>query len=73
MRQESRLALAALRTLKPIDREVLTMAAWEELPQSDIALALGISIDAVRQRLYQAKRNLAKAIDRLDSRRGGVA
>ena len=66
---ESRQVLAALESLKPIDREVLLLAAWEELPQADIAVVLHISVEAVRQRLYKAKKNLAKAYDRMENRR----
>jgi len=68
-RQESRQVVAALESLKPIDREVLLLAAWEELAQADIAVVLNIGIEAVRQRLYQAKKNLEKAYDRLQKRR----
>ena len=63
--QESRQVVAALDSLKPIDREILMLAAWEELPQADIAVTLQISGEAVRQRLHQAKKNLTRAHDRL--------
>ncbi|MGD2059505.1 MAG: sigma-70 family RNA polymerase sigma factor [Acidimicrobiia bacterium] len=69
MGEESRQVLAALDSLRLIDREVLRLSAWEELPQVEIALVLDISVEAVRQRLHQAKRRLAKAYDRLDRAR----
>ncbi len=69
VREESRQVLAALDQLKPTDREILLLAAWEELPQADVAVVLNISIEAVRQRLYEAKKNLAKTHDRLGRNR----
>jgi RNA polymerase sigma-70 factor (ECF subfamily) len=68
IRQESRQVLDALSGLKPIDQEVLLLSAWEELPQADIAVTLNISIGAVRQRLYEAKENLAKRYERLEKK-----
>ena len=69
IRQESRQVLDALSGLKPTDQEILLLSAWEELPQADIAVTLNISIGAVRQRLHEAKKNLADHYDRLDKRR----
>ena len=69
MRQESRLVRDALSGLKPTDQEILLLTAWEELPQADIAVTLNISIGAVRQRLHEAKKNLANQYDRLDKKR----
>ena len=65
VREQSRQVLAALDSLQSTDREILLLAAWEELPQADIAVVLNISIGAVRQRLYEAKKKLAKEYDRL--------
>ena len=73
VREQSRQVLAALDSLKPTDREILRLAAWEELPQADIAVVLNISIGAVRQRLYEAKKNLAKEYDRLSRKRSTPA
>ncbi len=69
MRQESLQVLEALSSLKTTDQEILRLAAWEELPQEDIAVVLNISIGAVRQRLYEAKKNLTRKYDYLDNRR----
>lgn len=68
MREDSRQVLAALDSLRRIDREILRLSAWEELPHPEIALALGISVEAVRQRLHQAKKRLAQAYDQMDGR-----
>ena len=69
MRQESRQVLDALSGLKATDQEILLLTAWEELPQADIAVTLNITIGAVRQRLHEAKKNLANHYDRLDKKR----
>lgn len=68
-REQSSQVLAALDSLKPTDREIPRLAAWEELPQDDIAVLLNISIGAVRQRLYEAKKNLAKQYDKMSKKR----
>lgn len=73
IRSESRQVLDALSRLNPTDKEILLLSAWEELPQDDIAVALNISIGAVRQRLYEAKKNLAKQYDRLEKKRNTPA
>ncbi len=67
-RQESRQVFDALSRLNTTDQEILLLSAWEELPHADIAVTLNISIGAVRQRLYEAKRNLAKQYERLEKR-----
>jgi len=71
MRQESRQLLTALAALKRTDQEILRLTAWEELAGADIAVILGISPGAVRQRLYAAKTHLADEYNRLDNRRTG--
>lgn len=73
MREESRQVLAAVDSLRPIDREILLLSAWEELPQPEIAVILDISVEAVRQRLRQAKRRLARVYDALDQQRATPA
>jgi len=70
--------LEALALLKPHDRELLRLAAWEELPHVEIAESLGCSVAALDQRLHRAKRKLAAEYDRvmrsprLASRRGAA-
>jgi RNA polymerase sigma-70 factor (ECF subfamily) len=57
--------LEALEQLKLPDRELLRLAAWEELPHVEIAECLGCSVAAVDQRLHRAKRRLAAEYDRV--------
>ena len=68
-RQESRQLLAALAALNSTDQEILRLTAWEELSQDDMAIALGITVGAVRQRLYAAKKKLASEYNRLENRK----
>lgn len=59
----SRLDLAAAWVrLKPAEQEVLSLAAWEDLPASQAALVLGISILAYRTRLTRARASLRKLL-----------
>lgn len=60
---EARTVLAALRSLRPADQEMLVMAAWDELPSKEIAEIVGISVAAVDQRIHRAKQRLAKALE----------
>ena len=69
LREESRQLLAALAALNSTDQEILRLTAWEELSQAEIAVVLGISVGAVRQRLYAAKKKLASEYNRLDNRK----
>lgn len=66
--QEHRQALAALGALRASEQEILRLTFWEELPQPDMAVALGITIAAVRQRLYEAKKRLTDEYNRLENR-----
>lgn len=55
----------ALALLNPRDRELLQLAAWEELPHAEIAQSLGCSVAAVDQRLHRAKRKLSAEYDKV--------
>jgi RNA polymerase sigma-70 factor (ECF subfamily) len=55
----------ALDTLRPDDREILTLAAWDDLDNDEIAVALGIGPGAVAGRLHRARRRLARELGRL--------
>ncbi len=68
-RQDHSQILSALSHLKDTDQELLRLTAWEEMSQAEIAVVLGITVGAVRQRLYEAKRKLAHEYNRLDRRR----
>lgn len=59
-RAEYEAVLRAALQLSVRDREVLSLAAWEGLPHSEIAEILGCSIAAVDQRLHRAKQRLAR-------------
>lgn len=53
---------AALASLSPDDRELLTLEAWEELSSQQIASVLGCSGAAARTRLHRARRRLKTAL-----------
>lgn len=55
---------AALQTLSFEHREVLVLLVVEGLPQSDVAVLLGVSHDALRQRFSRARRQLAELLDK---------
>ena len=55
--------LGALRQLKQSEIEVLEFAYWEKLSYRDIALALGISENAVGIRITRAKKNLRSLLE----------
>jgi RNA polymerase sigma factor (sigma-70 family) len=63
-REEETEVLDALARLRHIDREIIQLSYWEELPPVDIARILGISRDAVDQRSSRAKRRLAGELNR---------
>jgi RNA polymerase sigma-70 factor (ECF subfamily) len=59
------LLLRALATLRERDREVLRLAAWEQLAVAEIAVVLGTSPATVSVRLHRAKRRLARVVQEL--------
>jgi RNA polymerase sigma factor (sigma-70 family) len=62
-------ALDALATLRDDDQELLRLLAWEELSHAEIAVALGISPNAVAIRLHRARQRYAQAYARLGGQR----
>lgn len=66
--EESQQVRHALRRLSALDREILLLAAWEELEYHEIAEVLGIRLDAVRQRFHKAKKRLTHEYNRSESR-----
>jgi RNA polymerase sigma factor (sigma-70 family) len=58
---------AAYERLKADDRELLALAAWEELDPGEIATVLGCSRNAARIRLHRARRRLARELQRTDA------
>ena len=61
--------LAALGRLSAADRELLRLAAWEDLDAADIAVALGCSVNAAALRLSRARRKLRTRLTELDPTR----
>jgi RNA polymerase sigma factor (sigma-70 family) len=51
----------ALAGLRPTEREVLTLVAWEDLTVADAARALGIPAGTARRCLHQARQALRNA------------
>ncbi len=52
----------ALRRLKPDEREVLLLAAWEGLSHREIGAVFGVSENAVGIRLHRARKRLAEEL-----------
>ncbi|GLW10073.1 DNA-directed RNA polymerase sigma-70 factor [Microtetraspora sp. NBRC 13810] len=52
------------RGLPDDDRELLALVAWERLDAGEIALMLGISRNAVRVRLFRARKRFARGLRR---------
>lgn len=67
--EESRLVLLALSKLKNTDQEILRLSMWEEIDHTACSCVLGISPGAVKQRLYEARKNLTREYNRLENRR----
>lgn len=57
---------AAFARLRGADRELLALAAWEELDPGEIATVLGCSRNAARIRLHRARRRLGRELQRTD-------
>lgn len=63
----------ALNGLREKDREVLLLAAWEELSNDQIALIVGCSTEAAAQRVHRAKQKLGRTFRALSQRPPTVA
>ena len=61
-RSEENTVLTVLNQLREADREIIQLAAWEELSGPEIGQVLGISTQAAQQRLHRAKGRLAKRL-----------
>lgn len=59
---------AALSTLPPSEREIVTLNAWDELAPREIAVVVGLSASAVRIRLHRARRRLRKELEAASAR-----
>jgi RNA polymerase sigma-70 factor (ECF subfamily) len=67
---DRRSVLAALDRLKDSDREILRLAAWEELSHREIATIVECSEASVAVRLHRARNRLGKEIEKGQSRTG---
>jgi RNA polymerase sigma-70 factor (ECF subfamily) len=56
----------ALGELSEDDRELLLLAAWDELDPAQTALALGCSRSTLAVRLHRARRRLADSLQRIE-------
>lgn len=54
--------LAAVRRLKPKDREIVMLHAWEDLSRATIAEMMGLSRAAIDQRIHRTYRRLARVL-----------
>ncbi len=61
-RAENDSMLEALDGLRPADREVLMLRAWEEMTAPEIARTLDISVAAAEKRITRATKRLAAAM-----------
>lgn len=55
---------SAVSLLSAPDREILALTAWEGLAPREIATVMGMSANAVRRRLYRARRDLRTLMER---------
>ena len=62
--------LAALRELRPEEQEVLRLAAWEGLTNTELAVALGCTENAATIRLHRARKHLAEQLAKEDPTAG---
>lgn len=54
--------LDALETLRPDDRDVLLLVAWEQLAPAEIAVVLDVPATTVRTRLHRARRMVREIV-----------
>jgi RNA polymerase sigma-70 factor (ECF subfamily) len=55
-------ALTALASLSPLDQEIITMLAWDDLAAREVAVILGLSPNVVRVRAHRAREQLRNAL-----------
>jgi RNA polymerase sigma-70 factor, ECF subfamily len=55
-------AVAALRGMSDLDRELLTLIAWDGLSHAEAATALGCSPGALKVRLHRARKRFASLL-----------
>ncbi|HZS30351.1 MAG TPA: sigma-70 family RNA polymerase sigma factor [Gaiellaceae bacterium] len=64
---------SALARLPEAQREVLLLAAWEELSPREIAAVTGVPVNLVRVRLHRARTRVRRALERPSPVRAGAA
>jgi RNA polymerase sigma-70 factor (ECF subfamily) len=52
----------AVGALPPLQREVLILAEYEEMPLEEIARSVGAELAAVKSRLHRARENLRRML-----------
>jgi RNA polymerase sigma-70 factor (ECF subfamily) len=62
-RAEDRSVVDAVLALRPRDREIVMLDAWEELPRQEIAELMGMSRAAIDQRIHRAYQRLARILE----------
>ena len=62
-RADAAKTMRALARLKPPDRELVLLVAWDELTPSEAGRVLGLRPSAARSRLHRARRRLAELLD----------
>jgi len=53
----------AVATLPPMERALIVLHYWEDLPYEAIAAQTGLSVSAVKSRLYRARQRLARILE----------
>lgn len=66
---DQRHLLEALRTLRPVDQEIIRLRTYEELTLPEISVVLGCSVEAAKKRSARAMKRLRRAVDLSDSQR----
>ncbi len=60
--ERDREVIDALQLLRPEDRQVLLLSAWERMPHDEIGEIVGCSAHAVDQRIHRALRRLERVL-----------
>jgi RNA polymerase sigma-70 factor (ECF subfamily) len=51
-----------MKDLPPLDRTIITLFYWEGLSYTEIGEATGLSLSAIKSRLFRARRVMAQLI-----------
>ncbi|MEX2652453.1 MAG: sigma-70 family RNA polymerase sigma factor [Acidimicrobiia bacterium] len=72
VKEEDLHLLASLQKLRASDQEILRLLAWDKTSHAQIGAVLGISEDAVSQRISRARSRLKKEYEKLQIPEGAV-